>query len=165
MEDSTPPWLALHLNMAEMIKALKAAHKSVLGFHWKKIPPLHLIFPQVDHIRVERIMDMACEEAAKQQAAARRLQKAAETNPGDSDLRDYYTAMIPYLDEFVATCQAMKAIAHTRHMRLEKKKVPVKQAYAKALEYEQAHQRMRERGAQAYLAWNNLEPSRQALHP
>ena len=47
---------AVFENLKELIKAKNAAHESMFKFHWKKLWPFSLIFPQVDFIRIQRFM-------------------------------------------------------------------------------------------------------------
>ena len=40
-------------NLKEMMRAKNTAHESIFKFHWKKMWPFSLIWPQVDFVRIE----------------------------------------------------------------------------------------------------------------
>ena len=44
-------------NLKELIKGKNAAHESMFKFHWKKLWPFNLIWPQVDYLRIQRFME------------------------------------------------------------------------------------------------------------
>ena len=53
-------------NLKELIKGKNAAHESMFKFHWKKLWPFNLIWPQVDYLRIQRFMENIGEESQKQ---------------------------------------------------------------------------------------------------
>ena len=53
-------------NLKELVKAKNAAHESIFKFHWKKLWPFNLIWPQVDYLRIIRFMGEVGEQAIQQ---------------------------------------------------------------------------------------------------
>ncbi len=43
-------------NLRELLRAKNTAHESMFKFHWKKMWPFSLIWPQVDFERIVRLM-------------------------------------------------------------------------------------------------------------
>ena len=43
-------------NLKELLRAKNTAHESMFKFHWKKMWPFSLIWPQVDYERIVRLM-------------------------------------------------------------------------------------------------------------
>jgi hypothetical protein len=50
------PSQIIYNNLKEMMRAKNTAHESIFKFHWKKMWPFRLIWPQVDFIRIVRLM-------------------------------------------------------------------------------------------------------------
>ena len=51
------PSQIIYNNLKEMMRAKNTAHESIFKFHWKKMWPFSLIWPQVDFVRIVRLMD------------------------------------------------------------------------------------------------------------
>ncbi|HSQ41927.1 MAG TPA: hypothetical protein VLM37_06585 [Fibrobacteraceae bacterium] len=163
-EPSLPPWEALQENLRSLVRAWKAAHESVLGFHWKKLPPFNLIFPQVDFLRIQRVMSSSREHCAQQAKIIQKLQEAA-LGEEMRDLRDYYQAMLPYVEDLKHLCEQLSQIAAAKQNRLAKGKTPLREFNNQMKQYEQSIRAAQVSGHTAQQAWNNLEPSRRAIHP
>ena len=50
------PSQIIYNNLKELIRAKNTAHESIFKFHWKKMWPFSLIWPQVDFVRIVRLM-------------------------------------------------------------------------------------------------------------
>jgi len=154
-----PPWQAIKKNLRELIRAWNAAHKSVFGFHWKKIPPFCWAYPQVDYLRIQRVMETIKQQAEQQAAIANRLQKAAENTPGAAPLRAYYLAVAPYAQALVPVCTHLQTIAAIKQEKLVKGKMGLGNFNHSLKDYEKAIEHLKSRVDPMRIAWNNLEPS------
>lgn len=160
MSDTKPlqkdsPWIALHRNTAELIRLWKAAHESVLGLHWKKIPPFSWIWPQVDLIRIQRMMVTLEEHCQVQIQTCQKLTKTAQTekNPGHAA---YYEATIPYLNVLILCGRLLSQIAATKQDKLEKKKISISEFHQTLRTYEKEVHELKRLAQPAMQAWNAI---------
>ncbi|MCF0222810.1 MAG: hypothetical protein HUK20_00935 [Fibrobacter sp.] len=51
-EQTKLPSQIIFENLREMLRAKNTAHQSMFKFHWKKMWPFRLIWPQVDYLRI-----------------------------------------------------------------------------------------------------------------
>ena len=154
------PWKALYDNLGELMKAWKAANESTLGFHWKKIWPFSMFWPQVDFVRIGRIMDSTIKHTDDQIGMTKRLLRGAETMRDGEDLRVYYSVMIHYMEAFREVCTQLQNIAGMKQKKLAKGKVKLRAIYRTTATYDTAIQSMSKLGFEAHKAWKSLAPSR-----
>ena len=55
-ENQKLPSQVIFDNLKELLRAKNTAHESMFKFHWKKMWPFSLIWPQVDYERIVRLM-------------------------------------------------------------------------------------------------------------
>jgi len=68
-------------NIREINKLYRAAHDSAFKFSWKRLWPFSRFLPQVDYIRLIRLLQTTIPELDKQKNAARKFQKQ---NPAEN---------------------------------------------------------------------------------
>ena len=138
-------------NLKEMNKAYQAAHESVLGFSWKKLWPFNQFLPQVDFLRVMRILEQV-REATRQQHQFIAKEKAG-ANPAD---QDFIKTVPPYLDAIAECCTQLVRIAQYKQDKLEKRDVGGVLVFNRLLkDYEETISRMRNAGLVSMNAWND----------
>ena len=71
-----------------MMRAKNTAHESIFKFHWKKMWPFSLIWPQVDFIRIVRLMGELQKNVTSQKALVKEAKSKAK----------------PYEKTFLDTC-------------------------------------------------------------
>lgn len=150
------PWLALHANIGELVKAWKAAHESTFGLHWKKMPPFSWIFPQVDFIRIQRLMDTVVQQCSSQASITLKLHAAAKTTKNLEAQSKYYEAMIPYMGTVAKAALGLKTIANLKQSKLQGVNIPVKDANPILLDYQATCQEVQSAGVMVQLAWSQI---------
>ena len=83
--DVTPrlPSQIIFDNLKELLRAKNTAHESMFKFHWKKMWPFSLIWPQVDYERIVRLMSEIRKNAiARRKGFVNRLPR--RSGPGRS---------------------------------------------------------------------------------
>lgn len=103
-------------NLKELMKAKNAAHESMFKFHWKKLWPFNLIWPQVDYVRIVRFMGTLSDECEKQKAFIR-----AERAKADKAELEFLDSVLPYLDALKVSCAKLAAAAEFKQDLLLKK--------------------------------------------
>lgn len=103
-------------NLKELMKAKNAAHESMFKFHWKKLWPFNLIWPQVDYVRIVRFMGTLSDECEKQKAFIR-----AERAKADKAEFEFLDSVLPYLDALKVSCAKLAAAAEFKQDLLLKK--------------------------------------------
>lgn len=103
-------------NLKEMMKAKNAAHESMFKFHWKKMWPFNLIWPQVDYVRIVRFMGTLAEECEKQKAFIK-----AERSKAEKVELEFLDSVVPYLDALKVSCVKLAAAAEFKQDLLLKK--------------------------------------------
>jgi hypothetical protein len=121
-------------NLREMVKLQRAAHDSMFKFSIKKMWPISLIAPQVDWIRITRMMD-ALQETCKKQGEFLAKEKS---NAPEEDL-PFLNLLPKYLDALSKVAELLGQAAAYKQNVLEKKiKVSVKQWNAILKSYNEA---------------------------
>ena len=103
-------------NLKEMMRAKNTAHESIFKFHWKKMWPFSLIWPQVDFIRIVRLMG----ELRKNVASQKALVKEAKTKAKPYE-KTFLDTVPAYLDSLDASCKGLADVAQWKQDMLEKK--------------------------------------------
>ena len=148
---------AVFENLKELIKAKNAAHESMFKFHWKKLWPFSLIFPQVDFIRIERFMG-----EVKDQALAQK--KFIENNLGQAfpNEKDFLNAVPAYIDALAVSCDKLAVIARFKQNILEKTQRRDVFGFNKLLtDYQNAQSDLVREGAFVQVAWGSLMATKQ----
>lgn len=165
MTESIPPWQALHANLAEIMKGWKACHESTFGFHWKKLPPFSLIFPQVDFLRIQRMMDTLVSHSDTQVKTLKKLQQGLVTGKQGTMLKLYYDANIPYVEAIRKTCELLKEIAARKQDKLANKNVGLKAMNKLLLEYQESLREMKTLAMPAMLSYQSIQATKSTNHP
>jgi len=153
-EKQTTPSLSsvVFENLKELLKGKNAAHESIFKFHWKKLPPFNLIWPQVDFLRIIRLMGEIEKHAEEQKIFIQKnLSKATE-------IEIPFLKVIPdYLDALVVSCKALTEIAQFKQDKLEKKEGRSVFSFNKLLKsYEDAQDQLVRKGAFVHVHWMEL---------
>lgn len=136
-------------NLKEMVKAQHAAHESLLGFSWKKMWPFYYFIPQVDYLRVMRILEQVRQHTRDQKIF---LQNERQQAP---DPDSAFLALVPgYLDALAETCTQLIRLAQYKQDRLEKKPVGgVRVLNQLLLDYQNTQDNLSRHGAVLQKAW------------
>ncbi len=102
-------------NLKELVKAKNAAHESIFKFHWKKLWPFNLIWPQVDYLRIIRFMGEVGEQAIQQKEFIARNKNKASTEE-----LAFLNAVPNYLDALTDSCDKLAEVAQFKQNILEK---------------------------------------------
>mgnify|MGYP003307379927 CR=1 FL=1 len=103
-------------NLRELVRAKNTAHESMFKFHWKKMWPFCLIWPQVDFNRIVRLMG----EIRRNIIAQENL--VAEAKPKAKDFeKDYFNALPAYLKALDTACKCLADAAQWKQDFLERK--------------------------------------------
>ena len=141
-------------NLKELIKGKNAAHESMFKFHWKKLWPFNLIWPQVDYLRIQRFMENIGEECKKQ----KEFIKKNKSNAINETESNFLNATLSYLDVLKISCEKLSAVADFKQKLLEKKIKRDVFAFNKILkEYEQAQTDLVRAGAYVRMHWGELK--------
>ena len=103
-------------NLKELVKAKNTAHESMFKFHWKKMWPFNLIWPQVDFNRIVRFMGELATNCRKQKDLVDEAKKKAA--PFEAT---FLNAVPAYLDALDISCQKLSAAAQWKQDMLMKK--------------------------------------------
>ena len=96
------PSQIIYNNLKEMMRAKNTAHESIFKFHWKKMWPFSLIWPQVDFVRIVRLMDELRKNVVSQKALIKEAKSKAK--PYEKTFLDTVPA---YLDNFDTSCKCL----------------------------------------------------------
>lgn len=141
-------------NLKELMKGKNAAHESMFKFHWKKLWPFNLIWPQVDYLRIQRFMENIGEECKKQ----KEFIKKNKSNAINETESNFLNATLSYLDVLKISCEKLSAVADFKQKLLEKKIKRDVFAFNKILkEYEQAQTDLVRAGAFVRMHWGELK--------
>ena len=145
-------------NLKELLRAKNAAHESMFKFHWKKMWPFSLIWPQVDFERIVRLMS----EIRKNAIIQKNLVLLAKNVAQDFE-KDFLNAVPAYLDALDISCQKLSAAAQWKQDMLLKrihKDVKMRRdvsEYNRILkEYEKAQGDLVRAGAIVQLGWGKV---------
>lgn len=103
-------------NLKELLRAKNTAHESMFKFHWKKMWPFCLIWPQVDYERIVRLMS----EIRKNAIIQKNLMLQAVPIAKDFE-KDFLNALPAYLDALDKSCECLSNAAQWKQDMLEKK--------------------------------------------
>lgn len=103
-------------NLKELIRAKNIAHESIFKFHWKKMWPFSLIWPQVDYERIVRLMGEIRKNVITQNNLV--LQAKEKAKPFEKRFLEAVPAYLTCLD---ASCKGLAAVAQWKQDLLEKK--------------------------------------------
>ena len=145
-------------NLKELIRAKNTAHESMFKFHWKKMWPFSLFWPQVDFERIVRLMS----EIRKNAIIQNNLVLQAKNVAQDFE-KDFLNAVPAYLDALDVSCQKLSAAAQWKQDMLLKrihKDVKLRRdvsEYNQILkEYEKAQGELVRAGAIVQLGWGKV---------
>ncbi len=140
-------------NLREMVKLQRAAHDSMFKFSIKKLWPISLIAPQVDWIRITRMMADLQETCKSQKDFLRNEKKNAP--PEDFP---FLNLLPDYLDSFEKVASLLGKAAAYRQDVLEKKlKLSVSEWNSILREYNEASDEMAKTGIVMFKAYNSKE--------
>jgi len=136
-------------NLREMVKLQRAAHDSMFKFSIKKMWPISLIAPQVDWIRITRMMGNLQEKCREQKEF---LAKERSDAP-EADL--HFLNLLPeYFDSLAKVAELLGRVAAYRQDALEKKiKLSVKEWNSILKSYNEAGDNMAKVGIVLYKAY------------
>lgn len=154
-------------NLKELLRAKNTAHESIFKFHWKKMWPFCLIWPQVDFERIVRLMGEIRKNVISQNNLV--LQAKAKAKPFEKQFLDAVPAYLTCLD---ISCKCLADVAQWKQDMLYKKlnhdvkMVRDVSEYNKILkDYEKAQADLVRAGAfvqmgwQAFLAGQSAQPN------
>ena len=110
------PSQIIYNNLKEMMRAKNTAHESIFKFHWKKMWPFSLIWPQVDFIRIVRLMG----ELRKNVSTQKNLVKEAKSKAKPYE-KTFLDTVPAYLDGLDTSCKSLADVAQWKQDMLEKK--------------------------------------------
>lgn len=138
-------------NLQEMVKIQKAAHESLLGFSWKKLWPFNQFLPQVDYLRIIRVM-----EQIRQHTRDQKQFLARERGAAPSTDHPFLDCVPPYLDSLAQVCTQLIAIAQFKQDMLEKRKTGGVLELNRLLKnYEDLQANMVRAGIVVHQAWSD----------
>lgn len=145
-------------NLKEMVKAKNTAHESMFKFHWKKMWPFRLIWPQVDYERIVRLMGEIRKNCSSQKALVKQAQMQAlhiEHN--------FLSAVPTYLDALDVSCQRLGEAAQWKQdwrMKKVNRDVKIKRdisEWSRILkEYETVQGNLTRAGAFVQMGWEDF---------
>ena len=145
-------------NLKELIRAKNTAHESMFKFHWKKMWPFSLFWPQVDFERIVRLMS----EIRKNAIAQGNLVAEAKSKAQPSE-KHFLDALPAYLNALDVSCQKLSAAAQWKQDMLQKKlhhdvkMVRDVSEWSKILkEYEKAQNDLVRAGALVQMGWGEI---------
>ncbi len=143
---------AVFENLKELIKAKNAAHESLFKFHWKKLWPFSIIFPQVDFIRIQRFMgELKTQALGQKQFIQNNLGKSVPSE------KEFLKAVPAYIDALAVSCDKLAVIAKFKQDILEKKQKRDVFAFNHLLnDYQNAQADLIRAGAFVQVAWGEL---------
>ena len=145
-------------NLKELLRAKNTAHESMFKFHWKKMWPFRLFWPQVDFERIVRLMSEIRKNAINQKNLV--LQAKSKAKPFEKTFLD---AVPAYLDALDVSCQKLSAAAQWKQDMLYKrihKEVKLRRDVAEwsniLKEYEDAQGNLVRAGAIVQIGWSEV---------
>ncbi len=144
----------LQSNTKELVKAWKASHDSVFKWHWKKMHPFSWVFPQVDYLRIQKVMDECRVHISQQIPQATQLMNQANS----PELRQYYVATLDYLSELDKACSGISIVSALKHGKLAGQKSTWKEANSKLQSYQTVLSQLFQKSDVARTAFHNLDP-------
>ena len=148
-------------NLRELLRAKNTSHESMFKFHWKKMWPFSLIWPQVDYERIVRLMS----EIRKNAIAQGNLVVEAKSKAKPFE-KNFLNALPAYLEALDTSCQKLSAAAQWKQDMLQKKlhndvkMVRDVSEWSKILkEYEKAQNDLVRAGALVQMGWGEVVTS------
>lgn len=145
-------------NLKELLRAKNTAHESMFKFHWKKMWPFSLIWPQVDYERIVRLMS----EIRKNTINQKNLVLQAKDKAKDFE-KTFLNAVPAYLDALDISCQKLSAAAQWKQdmlLRRISKDVKLRRdvsEYNQLLKaYEEAQGNLVRAGALVQMGWGEV---------
>lgn len=145
-------------NLKELLRAKNTAHESMFKFHWKKMWPFSLIWPQVDYERIVRLMSEIRKNAINQ----KNLVLQAKDKAKDFE-KTFLNAVPAYLDALDVSCQKLSAAAQWKQdmlLRRISKDVKLRRdvsEYNQLLKaYEEAQGNLVRAGALVQMGWGEV---------
>ena len=145
-------------NLKELLRAKNTAHESMFKFHWKKMWPFSLIWPQVDYERIVRLMSEIRKNAINQ----KNLVLQAKDKAKDFE-KTFLNAVPAYLDALDVSCQKLSAAAQWKQDMLRRritKDVKLRRdvsEYNQLLKaYEEAQGNLVRAGALVQMGWGEV---------
>jgi len=139
-------------NLREMVKLQRAAHDSMFKFSIKKVWPISLIAPQVDWIRITRMMENLQEKCKEQKDFLAKERKSAP----EADL-SFLNLLPEYFDSLAKVAELLGRAAAYRQDVLEKKiKLSVKEWNSILKSYNEAGDVMARVGIVLYKAFSTF---------
>lgn len=145
-------------NLKELLRAKNTAHESMFKFHWKKMWPFSLIWPQVDYERIVRLMS----EIRKNTINQKNLVLQAKDKAKDFE-KTFLNAVPAYLDALDVSCQKLSAAAQWKQdmlLRRISKDVKLRRdvsEYNQLLKaYEEAQGNLVRAGALVQMGWGEI---------
>ena len=145
-------------NLKELLRAKNTAHESMFKFHWKKMWPFCLIWPQVDYERIVRLMS----EIRKNAIVQKNLLLQAKPIAQDFE-NNFLNALPAYLDALDESCKCLANAAQWKQDMLLKrihKDVKLRRdvsEYNQILkEYETAQGNLVRAGAFVQVGWGEV---------
>jgi hypothetical protein len=138
-------------NLREMVKLQRAAHDSMFKFSIKKMWPISLIAPQVDWIRIVRMMGQLQAKCREQKEfLAKECRNAPET-----DL-PFLNLLPDYFDSLARVAETLASAATYRQNALEKKtKISIKEWNSILKTYNEASDNMAKTGIVLYKVYES----------
>lgn len=145
-------------NLKEMMRAKNTAHESMFKFHWKKMWPFRLFWPQVDFVRIIRLMEELKKNCKSQKEL---VQKAlSKAKPFE---KNFLAAVPAYLDALDVSCRHLANAAQWKQdwrMKKINRDVKIKRDvsdWANILkEYETAQGNLTRAGAFVSAGWQEF---------
>ena len=145
-------------NLKELLHAKNTAHESMFKFHWKKMWPFSLFWPQVDFERIVRLMSEIRKNAINQ----KNLVLQAKSKAKDFE-KTFLNAVPAYLDALDVSGQKLSAAAQWKHdmlLRRIHKDVKLRRDVSEwnniLKEYENAQGNLVRAGAIVQLGWSEV---------
>ena len=145
-------------NLKKMVKAKNTAHESMFKFHWKKMWPFRLIWPQVDFERIVRLMEEIRKNCVSQKALVKQaLSQALYIE------HNFLSAVPPYLDALDVSCKNLAAAAQWKQdwrMKKVNRDVKIKRDISNwsniLKEYETSQGNLTRAGAFVQMGWQDF---------
>ena len=145
-------------NLKELLRAKNTAHESMFKFHWKKMWPFSLIWPQVDYERIVRLMSEIRKNAINQKNLVLQAKDKAKYFE-----KTFLNAVPAYLDALDVSCQKLSAAAQWKQdmlLRRISKDVKLRRdvsEYNQLLKaYEEAQGNLVRAGALVQMGWGEV---------
>lgn len=111
-----PPSQIIFNNLKELVRAKNTAHESMFKFHWKKMWPFNLIWPQVDFERIVRLMSELRRNIISQENLL------AQAKGKQQDFEKTFMGAVPaYLKALDVSCKCLAEAAQWKQDMLIRK--------------------------------------------